>query len=67
MPDNSAKIEQLESLLASGLRSHTVDGQTTVYMSRDEMVAELTRLKRDDTVNGYTKKRAIRTVRLGGF
>jgi hypothetical protein len=67
MPDNSAAVAQLESLLASGLRSHTVDGQTTVYMSRDEMIAELTRLKREDTVNGYQKRRAIRSVNLGGF
>lgn len=65
--DHSTKIAQLEGVLASGLRSHTVDGQTVQYADRRALVAEIERLKREDNVNGYSPKRRIRSIRLGGF
>jgi hypothetical protein len=65
--DNCNLIAQLEAVLASGLKSHTVDGQTTTYTDARVLRAEIERLKREDTVNGYRAKPRVRTVRLGGF
>lgn len=65
--DHSEKIAHLEAALASGIKSTTVDGETVTYASRREMLAEIQRLKREDTVNGYTKRQRIRSIRLGGF
>ena len=65
--DNSTTIATLEGILGSGLKSHTVDGETTTFADRRALVAEIERLKREDTVNGYKPKSRIRTIRLGGF
>lgn len=65
--DNSTKIAGLEDILASGLRAFTFDGQTTTYADRRAIVAEIQRLKREDDTNGYSTKKAIRTINLGGF
>ena len=42
-----ARLEQLEEILSSGIRSTTVDGVTTNFGSPSEIRAEMTRLKRD--------------------
>lgn len=65
--DNASKIATLEALLASGMRSHTVDGQSVTYSNRNDLIAEIERLKREDTENGYKTKRRIRSINLGGF
>ncbi len=65
--DNSSKIATLESILASGLKSHTVDGVTTTYADRNDLVSEINRLKAEDAENSYTPKRRIRSINLGGF
>lgn len=65
--DNASKIATLEALLASGMRSHTVDGQSVTYANRNDLIAEIERLKREDTENGYKTKRRIRSINLGGF
>lgn len=48
MADNTKKIEAIENALASGLRQFTVDGQTTIYQSRNELLAERDRLRAED-------------------
>jgi hypothetical protein len=67
MPDNAAKVSELESLLQSGLRSHTVDGQTVTYRDQSEIMDLIQRLKRADDTNDYTVRRRVRTISLGGF
>lgn len=42
-----ARLEQLEEILSSGIRSTTVDGVTTSFGSPSEIRSEMTRLKRD--------------------
>lgn len=42
-----ARLEQLEEILSSGIRSTTVDGVTTNFGTPAEIRAEMTRLKRD--------------------
>lgn len=42
-----ARLEQLEEILSSGIRSTTVDGVTTNFGSASEIRAEMIRLKRD--------------------
>lgn len=65
--NNAEKIAALESILESGARSISVDGLTTTYRSRAEILAEIERLKLADGVNGYTKRRRAKNVDLSGF
>ena len=65
--NNREAISHIEALLGSGLKSQAVDGETSQYADRRALLAELQRLKREDTVNGYGKRPRVRTIRLGGF
>lgn len=67
MVDNAAKIAALEAILESGARSVSVDGLATVFRNRNEIVAEIDRLRSEDTVNGYAKRRRAKNVDLSQF
>jgi len=65
--DNSAKIAALEQIRASGARTVNVDGLATTFRSLDELNQEIERLKNEDTVNGYTKRRKVQRIDLSRF
>lgn len=65
--DNAAKIAALQAILESGARTISVDGLSTTYRSRDEILAEISRLKESDTENGYVRRRRVMNINLGGF
>lgn len=65
--DNATKIAALETLVATGARSITVDGVTTQYSSLDDIFKAIAYLKRQDTENSYTTRKRVRTIKLGGF
>lgn len=56
MADNSKQIAALEQILASGTDSYSVDGTTTKFRSRDELIKELNRLKATDDASQATGK-----------
>lgn len=64
MADHTAKIQALETALASGVKQTSLDGQTTVFQSRAEMLAELNRLRADDDASLAAGRRRPRVARL---
>ncbi len=67
MVDNSAKSELIDQMMEAGVTSISVDGVSTSYQSRADMVAERRRLVQADTANSYTKRRRVMNINLGGF
>lgn len=67
MADHAAKIKELENLLASGLLEYSVDGQTTKFQSRQDLVRELNRLKAEDdaSVAAGTNRKTLTRFNLG--
>lgn len=65
--DNRAKIEALEKILASGVSSYSIEGQTTTYRNASDIRGEIERLKRLDTTGFYPRRRRINRIDLGGF
>jgi len=70
MPDNSAKIEAIDTAIASGARSVSIDGQTVNYRDLNEMRSVRKALVDADTSGDYTdqqnKRRPFRGINLGG-
>jgi len=65
MADNTAEIARIEGILAQGVSSTTVDGQSVTYDLR-ELRRQLKRLYRTDDVLGVTARKTINTINLGG-
>ena len=63
----SEKIEYLRRILESGGLQVTVDGVTTLYRSRDDLVREIERLEGEDPSNTEPRRGRAKTINLGGF
>ncbi|MEM8864552.1 MAG: hypothetical protein AAGF31_03295 [Planctomycetota bacterium] len=48
MADRTKDIANIEAALASGVRQVSINGETTIFQSRAELLAELERLRADD-------------------
>ena len=65
MPDNSAKIAELEALIQGATRRVTTDGTTTDF-DLDKAREELRRLREQDTTQ-RGRRPVISTINLSGF
>lgn len=63
MPDNTAAIAQIRSLLNSGATQITVDG-TTVQVTPDQLRRRLRELQATDTANPVKRPR-VASINLG--
>lgn len=63
MPDNSAKIEQIDAILESGVERTTVDGVTT-ELNHETLRQQRRELIRTDTSGNYPKRRTLTGVRF---
>jgi len=64
MPDNSAEIAALETVLNSGARSVSVDGVTTTFENAEQIRRRLRELRETDTANAGRRPR-ISTIDIG--
>lgn len=58
------QIDALKSALAEGVRSVTHQGVTTVYQTRDEMVAQLAVMEAEVAAADPNAKPSVRRVRM---
>ena len=65
VPDNSARIAEIDAILASGVTQTVTDGVTTV-IDTDSLDRERKRLARTDSVK-RTKRPFFRNFRLDRF
>ena len=65
VPDNSARIAEIDAILASGVTQTVTDGITTV-LDLDRLERERNRLARTDT-NKRKQRPFFRRLRLDGF
>lgn len=67
MANNAAKIENQENVIASGLKSVTIDGVTSTYRDLPELRSILRQLRDDDDATVGKRRPAFSTIRTGGF
>lgn len=64
MAYTQSQIEALKKAMATGVRSVTHQGVTTVYRDRDEMVAQLAVMEAEVAATDPDAKTPIRRVRM---
>jgi hypothetical protein len=65
--DNCEKIAALEEIRNSGILQITNDGVTVRYRDIEAVDDAIRRLKQEDTVNGFSKRRRIKRIDMGGY
>lgn len=63
MPNNAARIQEIQDILRTGVKSTTNDGQTTVF-DHASLRRELRELIRTDTSGNYSKRRTFGGVKF---